>query len=87
MLYQARVGDFRGIHARFMFSAGAPASRAVQAVVFHPAWSDIEFVSFGETPPTQGQCKLINRRCFNPQSEQNSYNLTPLLTAGDQGQG
>jgi subtilase family serine protease len=70
-----------------MVSAGMPASRAVQAVMFHPAWSDIEFVSYGTTPPTQGQCNLINRRCFNPQSEQNSYNLTPLLAAGHKGQG
>jgi subtilase family serine protease len=59
----------------------------VHPIVFHPAWSDAAFVSFGETPPTQGQCALIHRRCFNPQAEQNSYNLTPLLAAGHQGQG
>ncbi len=70
-----------------MLSAGMPASRAVQAVVFHPAWSDIEFVSYGETPPTQGQCNLINRRCFDPTGERNTYNLTSLLAAGHQGQG
>jgi subtilase family serine protease len=60
---------------------------AAQAVVFHPAWSDIEFVSAGETPPTQAACIAKNRRCFNPTAEQNSYNLTPLLVANHQGQG
>lgn len=63
---------------------------AVQPIVFHPTWTtwnDIELVSLGETPPTQAQCAAINRRCFSPQAEQNSYNLTPLLNAGHQGQG
>jgi subtilase family serine protease len=72
-------------------SGAAPWSGAIlrgsQPVVFHPAWSDVEFVSFGEIPPTQGQCAAINRRCFNPQAEQTSYNLTPLLKKGHQGQG
>src|SRR5438132_503829 len=72
-------------------SGATPWSGAIlpgsQPVVFHPAWSDVELVSLGETPPTQGQCAAINRRCFNPQAEQTSYNLTPLLAAGHQGQG
>src|SRR5438309_10558034 len=58
-----------------------------QPVEFHPACSDVELVSVGETPPTQGQCAAINRRCFNPQARQPSYNLTPLLKARHQGQG
>ena len=67
--------------------SGAPL--AAHAVVFHPAWSDIEFVSSGVTPPTQAQCNALKpgRRCFNPTAEQISYNLTPLLVAGHQGQG
>ncbi|HYS01095.1 MAG TPA: hypothetical protein VET82_01955, partial [Candidatus Eisenbacteria bacterium] len=60
---------------------------AAQAVVFHPVWNDIQFVSTGVIPPTQAQCNAINRRCFNPTAEQNSYNLTPLLAANHQGQG
>ena len=69
---------------------GASVSPAAQPVVFHPtwtAWNDIELVSLGETPPTQAQCAAIKRRCFSPQAEQASYNLTPLLNAGHQGQG
>ncbi|TMD03295.1 MAG: hypothetical protein E6J01_16795 [Chloroflexi bacterium] len=67
-----------------VIAGGQPAA---QAIVFHPVWNDIEFVSAGVTPPTQLQCNAISRRCFNPTAEQNSYNLTPLLTANHQGQG
>src|SRR5438132_14383033 len=56
-------------------------------VVFHPGFSDIQLVNVGEVPPTQAQCNAIKRRCFNPTAEQNSYNLTPLLASGHQGQG
>ncbi len=56
-------------------------------VVFHPGFSDIQLVKAGEVPPTQAQCNAISRRCFNPTAEQNSYNLTPLLASGHQGQG
>src|SRR3989454_8886077 len=56
-------------------------------VVFHPGFSDIQLVKAGEVPPTQAQCNAIKRRCFNPTAEQNSYNLTPLLASGHQGQG
>src|SRR5712691_6193180 len=56
-------------------------------VVFHPGFSDIQLVNAGEVPPTQAQCNAISRRCFNPTAEQNSYNLTPLLASGHQGQG
>ena len=78
----------------FVFSAvgvlpwsGSVVPPTVHPIVFHPAWSDVQFVSYGTTPPSQGQCAAINRRCFNPQAEQHSYNLTPLLNGDDQGQG
>ena len=67
--------------------SGGVVPTQVHPVAFHPTWSDVAFVSFGETPPSQALCNSINRRCFNPQAEQNSYNLTPLLKNGDQGQG
>jgi subtilase family serine protease len=60
---------------------------AAQAVIFHPVWDDIQFVSTGVIPPTEVQCNAISRRCFNPTAEQNSYNVTPLLAANHQGQG
>src|SRR5712692_2169849 len=56
-------------------------------VVFHPGFSDIQLVKAGILPPTQAQCNAIKRRCFNPTAEQNSYNLTPLLASGHQGEG
>ena len=65
--------------------AASPATTT--AVTFHPTFSDIAMVKAGETPPNQADCNAIGRRCFNPTAEQNSYNLTPLLTAGHQGQG
>jgi subtilase family serine protease len=64
----------------------APAA-AAQVVTFMPTIVDVQHVSSGTTPPKQSDCNAIGRRCFNPQAEQNSYNLTPLLTAGHQGQG
>src|SRR5207245_6044791 len=67
-----------------VIAGGQPAA---QAIVFHPVWNDIEFVSAGVTPPTQLQCNAISRRCFNPTAGQTSYNLPPLLTANHQGQG
>jgi subtilase family serine protease len=72
--------------ASTVVAGGQPAA---QAVVFHPVWNDIQFVSTGETPPTEAACNALTpgRRCFNPTAEQNSYNLTPLLAAGHQGQG
>ncbi len=67
-----------------VIAGGQPAT---QAVVFHPVWDDIQFVSGGVVPPSQADCNAIHRRCFNPVSERNTYNLTPLLAAGHQGQG
>ena len=68
-------------------AAAASAPPVAAGVVFHPAFSDIQFVRAGEVPPTQPDCNAIGRRCFNPTAEQNSYNLTPILSSGHQGQG
>ena len=67
--------------------SGATLQAPVHPIVFHPTFSDIQFVSGGTTPPSQTQCNAIGRRCFNPTAEQNSYNLTPLLAEDHQGQG
>jgi subtilase family serine protease len=67
--------------------SGSGGSLATQAFTVHPAVVDAQFVSNGTTPPTQAQCNAISRRCFNPQSEQTSYNLGPLFAAGHMGQG
>ena len=68
-------------------AAAASAPPVAAGVVFHPAFSDIQFVRAGEVPPTQPDCNAIGRRCFNPTAEQNSYNQTPILSSGHQGQG
>ena len=53
----------------------------------HPTYSDAQLISTSTTPPTEAQCYSAGRRCFTPQSMQNSYNLAGLLAAGNQGQG
>jgi subtilase family serine protease len=67
--------------------SGPAGSAAAQVVTFHPTVVDAQLVASGTTPPTQAQCNAINRRCFNPQSEETSYNLGPLYAAGHMGQG
>ena len=66
--------------------ASPPVQRAV-AVVPRPLAGDFQQVGTALTPPTQAQCNAVGRRCFAPAALQNAYNLTPLLTAGNQGQG
>jgi hypothetical protein len=50
-----------------------------------PAVSDYQLLTASTTPPTEAQCFAIGRRCFTPLAMQNSYNLTPLLNAGNEG--
>jgi subtilase family serine protease len=55
-----------------------------------PTIADYQFLSSGLIPPTQDQCNSAvpnKRRCFNPTSMQNSYNVKPLYAAGHSGQG
>jgi subtilase family serine protease len=69
----------------FMGVGSAP--QALAPVLFHPAVSDFQFLSGSETPPTQAQCASVGRRCFNPTSLQNSYNLGPLYAQNFDGRG
>jgi subtilase family serine protease len=71
---------------------GAPAGSAVLAAASSlpapvPAVSDYQLLTANTTPPTEAQCFAIGRRCFTPLAMQNSYNLTSLLNAGNEGQG
>jgi subtilase family serine protease len=52
-----------------------------------PTIADYQFLSTGLIPPTQANCNSVGRRCFSPDSMQNSYNLKPLYQAGHSGQG
>ena len=66
-------------------SAALAAATSVPAPV--PAVSDYQLMAAGTTPPTEAQCFAIGRRCFTATAMQNSYNVTPLLKAGDDGRG
>jgi subtilase family serine protease len=52
-----------------------------------PMFSDAELISTSTTPPTEGQCESVGRRCFTPQSVRAAYNLGPLYQAGWTGAG
>src|SRR6266550_6840780 len=72
---------------------GAPSYAS--GVVVHPLVADWAFVGSSPTPPTQAQCNAATRvggqprprRCFNPTSMQNSYNISSLLASGNDGHG
>src|SRR5215469_6722492 len=71
----------------------APAGAAAKALPAPaPTISDFQFLSGSTTPPTQAQCFSANpvathRRCFTPTTMRNSYNVTPLISAGNDGTG
>jgi subtilase family serine protease len=73
--------------ALLAMSTPAGTATAAHAVVMHPTVSDYVRVSGSETPPTQGQCNSVGRRCFSPQSVRAAYNLGPLYALGDDGHG
>jgi subtilase family serine protease len=68
-------------------TAASPALTAGSLPVPVPAISDYQFVSASITPPTEAACFAIGRRCFTASAMENSYNLMPLYTAGNEGQG
>lgn len=53
----------------------------------HPTISDYAYISGSTTPPTEAQCESVGRRCFTPQAIQAAYDMGPLYSAGNQGQG
>jgi len=70
------------------FALSGPASAGPSAYpAVHPVAQDALQVATGAVPPTQAACAAIGRRCFTPASMQNSYDLGPLLAAGNDGRG
>jgi subtilase family serine protease len=67
--------------------AGSSGVLASAVPVPVPAVSEYQFLSASTTQPSQADCASVGRRCFTPTSMQNSYNLRPLLAAGQEGQG
>ncbi|MEO6795440.1 MAG: S53 family peptidase [Candidatus Dormibacter sp.] len=66
---------------------GSPGAASVAALpVVHPMISDFQFMAAaGSPPPSQAACAAVLRRCFNPTSIRNSYNILPGL--GNDGAG
>jgi subtilase family serine protease len=64
----------------------APVPIALAAIP-RPLATDYTQVSSTLAPPSQAACNAIGRRCWTPGPFQNAYNLTPLLTAGNNGHG
>jgi subtilase family serine protease len=76
-----------GLLTTAAMGVGVSSGPAAEAVLLRPAVSDAQFVSSGETPPSQAQCASVGRRCFAPLAIQNSYNLGPLYAQGLDGTG
>src|SRR6202043_1957668 len=72
---------------------GAPS--AASGVVMHPLVADWAFVGSSPTPPTPAPWNAATRatgpsrprRCFNPTSMQNSYDVSSLLASKNDGRG
>jgi subtilase family serine protease len=76
-----------GVLTTAAVGVGVSSGTAAEAILFRPAVSDAQFVSSSETPPSQGECASVGRRCFAPSAIQNSYNLGPLYAQGLDGTG
>ena len=68
-------------------AAGPGAASAATLPAPRPAVSDFLWLAGGQTPPSEGNCFSVGRRCFTPASMENSYNLGPLYAGGYEGQG
>ena len=69
-----------------ILTLSSPLGLASQATL-RPMISEDQLVASAPTPPTEAQCFAIGRRCFNPTSMRNSYNLGPLYASGLDGHG
>src|SRR5512143_3653 len=65
----------------------APSAPGSAVAALQPAYSDVQFISAGTTPPTETQCNNVGRRCFTPQAIAAAYNYAPLYAAGLNGRG
>jgi subtilase family serine protease len=86
-LRQVVTIGFVGAAALGLGPAGAGMMAASNLPAPIPAVADYQYLSGSTTPPAETDCTSVGRRCFTPTSMQASYDLPPLYTAGDQGQG
>jgi subtilase family serine protease len=83
------------ISAVALASTVISAPSAASGVVMHPLIADWAYVSASPTPPTEAQCNAATRasgaprprRCFDPTSMRNSYDISALLANGNDGHG
>lgn len=52
-----------------------------------PHATDFAYLGASDTPPAQGDCASVGRRCFTPKALQNAYNVGPLHAKGLDGRG
>jgi subtilase family serine protease len=81
------TASFAGAAALGLGPAGAGIAAAGQAPAPVPAVAEYQYLSGSTTPPAEGDCFSVGRRCFTPTSMQASYNLPPLYTANHDGRG
>ena len=67
--------------------AGAAIVSAGNLPAPEPTVAGYQYLTGSTTPPSEANCISVGRRCFTSTAIQNSYNLTPLYAAGNQGQG
>ncbi len=69
-------------------AVGAPgAASAASLTITHPQIDWQLVAGVGAPPPTPAACTARGRRCFNPTSIQNSYDITPLYGPSNEGFG
>ncbi len=81
------TASFAGAAALGLGPAGAGIAGAGNLPAPVPAVADYQFLSGSTTPPGEGDCFSVGRRCFTPASMQASYHLPPLYALNEAGQG
>src|SRR5438309_2956596 len=73
------------ISALALGSSALTAPAVVNPVAIHPLVSDWAYLGNSGTPPSQAACNAVGRRCFNPTSIRNAYDIPAGLGNGGAG--
>ena len=74
-----------GISAIAIGSAVSSMPTVASSVAIHPLVSDWAYLGNSGTPPSQAACNAVGRRCFNPTSIRNAYDIPAGLGNGGAG--
>src|SRR5207302_8167242 len=74
-----------GISAIAIGSIGLSTPTVASTVAIHPLVSDWAYLGNSGTPPSQAACNAVGRRCFNPTSIRNAYDIPAGLGNGGAG--